>query len=312
MQLHFQQALRALILLSFSTMLFKMHYSGDITKFINPKYEGLSQIASIIFLILFFIQITRIWTTSTRGNSPHHCDHHDDSCHHHDHGDTPLNTKKLISYLVISFPLVTGFFLSPKLLDASMAEKKGAMLILSNQTQASQEKGSEESQQKEENSQEEMDGYDNPIDPNLENQESISEEEYNNLMRQLEQNNTIKMSDFAYAAYYEEIGKNVHKYKGKKIKVRGFVYKENGLSSNQLVISRFLITHCVADASIIGFLSEFLVAPSLEKDTWIEAEGVLDVTTFNGNELPLIKITDWKEIKEPEQPYLYPISVKIM
>jgi putative membrane protein len=78
------------------------------------------------------------------------------------------------------------------------------------------------------------------------------------------------------------------------------------------VLSRFLITHCVADASIIGFLSEFSEAPLLDNDTWIEAEGVLDVTTYNGTELPLIKITNWKKVKEPETPYLYPISIKIL
>lgn len=309
MRLHFQQALRAFILLAFSTMLFKLHYTGDIIKFINPKYEVLSQIASIIFLVLFFIQVTRIWSAKVRENSHHHCDHHDHACHH-DHGNSPFNAKKLISYLVIIFPLVTGFLLTPKVLDASIANKKGAMLILSNQTKASEEDknklGTEESQQ------EEMYEYDNPIDPNLENQEAISQEEYNEIMKQLEQKNTIEMNDYAYAAYYEEIGKNLDKYMGKKIKIKGFVYKEDGLPSNQLVISRFLITHCVADASIIGFLSEFSDAPTVATDTWIEAEGVLDVTSFNGNKLPILKITDWKKINEPKQPYLYPISIKIM
>jgi putative membrane protein len=75
-----------------------MHYTGEMTKFINPKYEGLSQIASIIFLILFFIQITRIW--SARDNGHHHCNHDDHYCNH-DHGDSKFNTKNLISYFVI-------------------------------------------------------------------------------------------------------------------------------------------------------------------------------------------------------------------
>lgn len=302
MQLHFQQAFRAFILLAFSTLLFKLHYTEDITKFINPKYEGLSQMASIIFLILFFIQVTRVW--STQKKSHHDCHHDDHSCHH-DHGDSPFDTKKAIAYFVIIFPLVTGFFLSPKVLDASIADKKGAMLMLSNQKQKNM-LGSEPSPQKDEKN-------DGPTDPiNLENEKIISEEEYNELVKQLELKNTIEMNDDVYAAYYDEIGMDISKYKGKKIKLTGFVYKEKELSQNQLVLSRFLITHCVADASIIGFLSEFSEAPSLDNDTWIEAEGVLDVTTYNGTELPLIKITNWKKINEPETPYLYPISIKIM
>jgi putative membrane protein len=317
MQLHFQQAFRAFILLAFSTMLLKLHQSGDISKFINPKYEVLSQIASIIFLILFFIQVTRVW--STQKKSLHDCHHDDHSCHH-DHGHAPLNTKKVIAYLVIIFPLVTGFLLPPKVLDASIADKKGAMLILSNQKQISLKQkntlGHETAPQKDEkniNSQEEISRDDGPEDPiNLENEKVISEEEYNVLVKQLELKNTIEMNDSVYAAFYDEIDMDVGKYKGKKIKLKGFVYKEKELAQNQLVISRFLITHCVADASIIGFLSEFPEAPSLDNDTWIEAEGVLDVTSYNGTELPLIKITGWKKINEPETPYLYPISIKIM
>lgn len=79
-----------------------------------------------------------------------------------------------------------------------------------------------------------------------------------------------------------------------------------------MVISRFLITHCVADAGIVGFLSEFDEASALAEDTWIEATGILDVTTYNGAQLPLIKITDWKTIDQPEEPYLYPLTVKLL
>jgi len=77
------------------------------------------------------------------------------------------------------------------------------------------------------------------------------------------------------------------------------------------VISRFLITHCVADASIIGFLSEIPEASNLAEDTWIEAEGIIDIGYYNGVELPLLKINKWKEIKIPEESYLYPIDILI-
>jgi putative membrane protein len=149
------------------------------------------------------------------------------------------------------------------------------------------------------------------VNPNLlGNQKEISEEEYTQLIKKLEQKSNILMNDYVYAAYYEEISKDINTFKGRKIKLKGIIYKDDGLSHNQLVISRFLITHCVAN--IIGFLSEFTEPSSLEKDTWVEAEGVIGITTFNGAELPLIKITDWKKINEPKKPYLYPISIKIL
>src|SRR4051795_9396298 len=94
-------------------------------------------------------------------------------------------------------------------------------------------------------------------------------------------------------------------------KLKGFVYKEDGLEQDQRVISRFLITHCVADASIIGFLAVLPEASSLEDDAWIEANGVVDVSTYNGIELPVIHITNWKKVSEPKAPYLYPITIKL-
>ena len=89
----------------------------------------------------------------------------------------------------------------------------------------------------------------------LENQLEMSNEEYEQLKQKLVQSPSIMMNDSVFAAYYDEINMDIEKFKGRKIQLKGFVYKEDGLEQDQLVISRFLITHCVADASIIGFLS---------------------------------------------------------
>jgi putative membrane protein len=311
---HFQQAIRALILLVFSIMLFKLHFTGEITKFINPKYEALSQIASILFLILFFIQITRIWTVEE--HSHQYCDHEDHDCsHHHDHGDSPFNAKKLISYLIITVPLITGFLLPPKVLDASIADKKGAMMILSSQKQIPKVNENAEKPIEENNInglEESLVDENNVNSLDLENQNEMSNEEYERLKQKLVQSPNIVMDDSMFAAYYDEINMDIKKYKGREIQLKGFVYKENGLEQDQLVISRFLITHCVADASIIGFLSELPEASALQEDSWIEANGVLDISTYNGIELPVIKITNWKIISEPKEPYLYPITVRLL
>ena len=314
MRFHFQQAVRALILLVFSTLLFKLHFTGEITKFINPKYEALSQIASILFLVLFFIQITRIWTVDE--HSHQYCDHEDHDCsHHHDHGDSPFNMKKLISYLIIAVPLITGFLLPPKVLDASIADKKGAMLILSNQKQTSTADEMAEKPIEANNINELEEGTADVIHGEplaLENQLEMSNEEYEQLMQKLVQSPSIMMNDSVFAAYYDEINMDIEKFRGRKIQLKGFVYKEDGLEQDQLFISRFLITHCVADASIIGFLSELPEAASLQEDSWIEVNGVLDITTSNGIERPIIKISNWKIIGEPNEPYLYPITIRLL
>jgi putative membrane protein len=309
LRFHFQQAVRAFILLAFSVMLLKLHFTGEITKFINPKYEGLSQSAAVLFLLLFIIQTTRIWTVRENSNH-HHChdDSHDHSCRH-DHGDSPFNTKKLISYLVIVFPLVTGFLLPAKVLDASIADKKGGLAVLSKQ-QA--EKKQEEESVPNSDQQEDPVINEDLVDLSRIKDNAYTKEEYEKILQQLEQSSTIEMNDHVFSTYYEEMHMDLDKFKGKEIKLKGFVYKEDGLEKDQLVLARFLITHCVADAGIIGFISELPEASSIDVNTWIEAKGVLDTTDYNGTKFPIIKITNWKVIDEPKEPYLYPISVKVL
>lgn len=324
MKIHFQQALRSLILLAFCGLIFQLHYTGDITKYINPKYVRLSQSASILFLFLFFIQITRIWTFNRENVVHEHhqgqdCCHHDvDTCsHHHDHGDTPFTVKKLLSYSIILFPLLTGFFLPAKTLDASIAEKKGGLAILGNQKQeVSSSTGSDESDfdledYSFEEELEEAGELEHDLSVN-EEVEEISNEEFEQLKKDLYSASAIKMDDKVFSLYYEEISKDIDKFIGREIEFQGFIYKEEGLASNQLVISRFLITHCVADASMIGFLSELEEAPDLYDNMWVKVSGVIDKAAYNGTEMPMIKIKEWKEIEEPFIPYLYPLTIKIL
>lgn len=56
MKFHVQLALRALLLLAFSAMIANLHWTGELTKFINPKYEGLSKTAAILFLYYFLFK----------------------------------------------------------------------------------------------------------------------------------------------------------------------------------------------------------------------------------------------------------------
>ncbi|SIB01946.1 Uncharacterised protein [Mycobacteroides abscessus subsp. abscessus] len=33
---------------------------------------------------------------------------------------------------------------------------------------------------------------------------------------------------------------------------------------------------------------------------------------YNGTMLPLLKVTEWELISEPDQPYIYPITIKVI
>ncbi|AEH47815.1 TIGR03943 family putative permease subunit [Parageobacillus thermoglucosidasius] len=285
MRFHFQQFLRAIILAGFSLFFIRLHVTDEITKYVNPKYVMMSQIAAGIFVLLLLIQIFRIWEPDGHPHCHAGCGHD-----HHSH----VGVGKRVSFFIILFPLLVGFAFPPAVLNASLAEKKGTVLP---PARASQQQDS-------------LSAIDHQ--KALPNDNYLSQAEYKQKMERLKNQTVIVMNEEVFAPYYEEMQNHPESYRGKKIKVSGFVYKEAGLSSHQLVISRFLITHCLADASVIGFLTEFEKASQYQPDTWMEIEGTLQITTYNGVEVPVIKADKWKVIPQPSQPYIYPVLIKIL
>ncbi|KKK36493.1 hypothetical protein WQ57_18930 [Mesobacillus campisalis] len=301
-RVHFQQFIRAVVLAAFAVFFIQLHYTGEITKYINPKYNLMSQIAAVVFILFFFVQLFR--TFENNHDQHTHCP---PGCTH-DHGYSASWAKKLVNYSIILFPLMTGYGLSPALLDSSIAAKKGTVLPQANGVGNKRIGEDRESQ-----------GSAAETDPNLiqdneavlPNNNFFSKEKYDEEMKKLEGLDVIQMENDIYSAYFEAISMDPKEYIGRKIKVSGFVYKEEGLDGNQLVLSRFLITHCVADASIIGLLAEFKEAGEFKQDTWLEMEGTIGVTVFNGVEIPLIKANKWEVIAEPSEPYIYPILTNL-
>lgn len=301
MRFSFQQAFRAMILLLFIILIGHLHYSGDIYKLINPDYETLSGIGVFVLIILFIVQLQRIWIPEKN------CDH---GCgHHHDHGEGQFNLKKCIAYVIIVCPLFTGFVFPLATLDVSIARNRGVMLSLTSHALSAEE---QEAIQFESTGPpvDETHSYDTPADPNLYSN-TITQEDYQNVLTQLNEEDNIVMDDQVYSTYYEAINVDMDNFTGREITTNGFVYKNEDFSVKQRVIGRFLITHCIADASFIGFLTEFDEAPTVTEDTWIELTGKIEIQDYEGVRLPVIQVTEWVEMNEPDQPYVYPLNIRI-
>lgn len=302
MQFHLHHFIKAVMLGLFVLFFLQLHSTGDILKYVNPKYDYISKIAAGIFALLFLIQLFRIFQKKHRH---HYCSSGCRHDHNHDNGDFSL--ARVISYSIIALPIVTGFTMEPVTLNASIAANKGSFF-----TQISQEnKTQNDNTLLLENAQslaekENIDIYTDELVP-LENNNYVSNEEYETKLQLLRGKNMIEMNEDMFGAYYGEINDHPAGFIGREIKIRGFVFKDEGFNPNQLVISRFMITHCIADASILGLLTEFEEANKVKEDAWLEIEGVLDVTTYGGAQLPVIKATGWKEIEEPTEPYVYPV-----
>ncbi len=95
-------------------------------------------------------------------------------------------------------------------------------------------------------------------------------------------------------------------YTGQKVKVQGFVIQPVELPEQYLLLSRFVITCCAADAYPVGLpvkLTENRKAYPV--DTWLEIEGEMITENLGGKRQLTIRASSLKQIPEPQNPYNY-------
>lgn len=95
-------------------------------------------------------------------------------------------------------------------------------------------------------------------------------------------------------------------FTGKKVKLSGFVYRDETMNERQFVIGRFSIQCCSADAAPFGVLVESDKANLYAADQWVELTGTIAKTKFGGSELMVIKATQLSKIEAPKEQYVYP------
>lgn len=276
-----QQLLRAGILLGFALFIGRLHWTGDIAKYINIKYSAISLIACVILFLLFVAQLGRI-RNARYEDQDHQCG---SGCNHSHH--LRWSFKGILAYVILLVPVLTGFLLPVKTLDAAMASKKGVMI---QSPKASSTVPNEEHTIPE------------PREEDLVYLDDLYESSLNHLIQQPE----IVFNDFDFVEYADTISFYPQEFIGKKVELSGFVYREEGMDPTQVVVARFIITHCLADAGVIGFMADWEDAQKLEQDTWVRVKGTLDVTQYGEFELPLLKVEEWEKVSVPADPYVYP------
>ena len=95
-------------------------------------------------------------------------------------------------------------------------------------------------------------------------------------------------------------------FNGQAVDVIGFVYRDPRNAAEQIWVSRFAITCCVADASAVGLLVQTSQAASFTNDSWIHVTGKLMAGQFAGESVPVIIPDKIEPAQQPENPYLYP------
>lgn len=95
-------------------------------------------------------------------------------------------------------------------------------------------------------------------------------------------------------------------YTGQKVKVQGFVIHPPELSKDYLLLARFVITCCAADAYPAGLPVQLPDnRDQYPADMWLEVEGQMITENVANKRQLTIKATSLKKIPQPKNPYSY-------
>ncbi|MBV8885209.1 MAG: TIGR03943 family protein [Chroococcidiopsidaceae cyanobacterium CP_BM_RX_35] len=95
-------------------------------------------------------------------------------------------------------------------------------------------------------------------------------------------------------------------YTGQKVNVQGFVIHPPELPQAYLMLSRFVITCCAADAYPVGLPVKLnQSSKAYPSDSWLEVQGQMITENLAGKRQLTIQASSIKPIPEPKNPYNY-------
>jgi uncharacterized repeat protein (TIGR03943 family) len=93
-------------------------------------------------------------------------------------------------------------------------------------------------------------------------------------------------------------------YLGQKANIKGFVFYPQNLPANYLMLSRFVITCCAADAYPVALPVKIPgTRQAYPQDSWFQVKGKAIVETLSGTRQFIIEASELKSIPAPKNPY---------
>ncbi|MFO7664614.1 MAG: TIGR03943 family protein [Chloroflexota bacterium] len=105
--------------------------------------------------------------------------------------------------------------------------------------------------------------------------------------------------------YLFQTSENPAEFDGERASVVGFVYRDERFLESQFMISRFIVSCCVADAFPVGLIVSWPETSGIPEDQWVEVTGHFEERDFDGFKIPVLVADSVIPTEPPPQPYLY-------
>jgi putative membrane protein len=275
---------RGLTLIGFIYLLFSLHLTGDISKYINMQYSYLSVMAGYALLILAIVHLVMMIKDNPQKSD---CDHHD---HHHSKEDKWY--KKLVVYPIFFFPIISGLFLPIATLDSNIVKAKGFHFPIYDEG-----KGDPFMQQQ-------FLRPDTSVYYGKEAYDSL----INNEKKKYVNLNTIELNDKNYLKGMETIYNFPGDFLGKEVEFKGFAFNDpETKNKSQIFVFRFGVIHCIADSGVFGMLVQLPDGIKLKNDQWIIVKGKISSIYYQPfkTNIPYLQVEDMKNTSAPKEQYVY-------
>lgn len=291
--------LKAAILLGFSIYILLLTFTGDILQFIVPQLVIYVKIAGVFLIIVaafqFYIAFLSLKKPVIICECGHGHEQDGESVLGHDHHHLLKKSlgKDIFIYSLFLLPLALGFLLPNHTLSSSLVNTRG--MNLNGLTAQHASKGAAV----------EVVGNE---DPKLKEmfKADVYNRDYAKLGMMIYKEDVIEMKDKWFIEKLQSMNTFVDNFQNKKIKIKGFIYRESGLSANQFIIARMGMTHCINDISPFGIIAETANSSQYANDSWVTLTGTIGKTTFNGQTVIKINVEKSEPAVAPSVPYVYP------
>ncbi|CAH2713615.1 Putative two-component membrane permease complex subunit SMU_746c [Neobacillus rhizosphaerae] len=278
--------IRSLILIGFTYLLFHLHLSGDINKYINMKYSYLSAAAGYGLLVLTIVQILMLNKEQSKDLD---CDH--EHCGHN-HAKEDKWYKKLFIYPIFAFPIISGLFFPIATLDSNIVKAKGFHFPIYDEG-----KGDSFMQQQ-------FLRPDTSVYYGKDDYDALMKKEKKKYVQQ----KTIILNDKNYLKGMETIYNFPGDFLDKDFEFKGFVFNDaETIDKNQLFVFRFGVIHCIADSGVFGMLVDMPEGIKLKNDEWITVKGKISTIYYQPfkTNIPYLKVEKWTKTTAPKEQYVY-------
>jgi putative membrane protein len=206
---------------------------------------------------------------------------------------SPRHNISYWSYLIILFPILTGFTVLPVGVKTSISQQL-------TQTNMPKDSYKDETQDAEPilNEAQQQDGMPNEV---MVEKDTDVNQKYKNM----EVDGVTVIPDDYFIQWNIDTYEAMDALKGRKFKFLAQVYPIEGLQKNQIVFGRLLMICCAADAGLYGVLGETNQASYLEEGSWVNVTGTLDITQYQGEKTPVLKELKLEKATQPQDIYVY-------